>query len=147
MVAVTKPLTKAGALEMVTRSNLTKRGQYSRGHGVVCKHCGRSFEEHDLGAEVNNLKIRVKRYNYPLSKCRRSGYEPTNMSMWIRLERKEVSREESRWEMEMYLRDARSRSAWGQYSSAVRQDRYDNASPENQAQMKEQAKSEILVIG
>lgn len=126
---------------------LPKRGEYHMGHGVVCKHCGRSHKEHNLESEAQNISVRKKRYRHSLQACRRYGYEPANKSKWLRLEKAYIRDKESEFRMEMFVKDAQRRAAWGGYAQHVRQQNYDNASEEERKVLDKQARQGGFYIG
>lgn len=100
--------------------NTYRRGQYPRGHGVGCKHCGHSYEEHRNSAIVRNPKNLRKGFGKSFSQCVRYGYEPVSLMRWARRERAFQRQERIDFEMECYEQQARASAAWGVYGGQVR---------------------------
>ena len=66
---------------------LPERGTYLNGHGVVCKHCGRSFDEHCEPDNAVDVSASVKGYGCSLKTCIALGYEPSDKEKWIQREK------------------------------------------------------------
>ena len=101
-----------------------KRGGYQQGHGIRCKHCGHSFDEHQKPENVRHPKVLRKGFRASFSRCHRYGYEPGNQKEWARRERAQKKRERIDFEMACYERQAQGRAAWGQYAAHVQQTNY-----------------------
>ena len=100
------------------------RGGYPWGHGIRCKHCGHSFEEHQKPETVRNQKVLRKRFRSTFSHCLHHGYEPANLNTWGRRERTRQRIERENFQMACWEKEAQSRAAWGQYAAHVGQQNY-----------------------
>ena len=101
-----------------------KRGEYQRGHGIRCRHCGHSFDEHQKPESVRHPEVIRRGFRSSFSRCRRYGYEPANLKTWERRERTHEEKEQRDFEMQCYERQAQGRAAWGQYAAHVQHTNY-----------------------
>ncbi len=103
------------------KTNSYRRGQYPRGHGIRCKHCGHSYEEHQKPDNVRHPTVFRKGFGASFSRCQRYGYEPGNREKWERRDRAYEEKERRDFEMQCYERRAQGEAAWGRYGAMMRQ--------------------------